>query len=180
MTPVKKARGNRSHKPCVTVFVAGNKPIATQDGASANVLTYEPITLEDTCTLSSCLLGCVHNLITGRKVQSYRLQQTLEDRHSREQKRLDSFYNPYHDPGRTLLSRGVIDSDMHLLAEMLGVHIYEYQTDLSPPKWNYIAGNKHSQNGEETIYLQYRLQLEGVHKGEEHVAIITGMCPKRS
>ena len=175
MTPVKKAKGNRSHKPRVPVFVGGKKPIGTQDGDSANVLTHEPITLEGACTLSSCLLDCVHYLITGRKVKSYRLQRALEDRQSRERKWLNSFYYPYHDPGKTLLSRGVVDSDMHLLAEMLGVHIHEYRTDLSPPKWNYCAGNKHGQNGEEAIYVQYWLQLEGVHKGEGHVAIITGM-----
>ena len=179
MTPVKRAKKNRSHIPRVPVFVAGKKPIVTQDGDSANVLTYEPNTIEGVCTLSSCLLDCVHYLITGRKVQSYRLQRALEDRQSRERKRLDSFYYPYHDPGKTLLSRGVIDSDMHLLAEMLGVHIYEYRTDLSPPKRNYFAGNKHGQNGEEAIYLQYWLQLEGDHKGEGHVAINTGMRPKK-
>ena len=178
MTPVKKAKGNRSHKPRVPVFVAGKEPIATQDCDSANVNTHEPITIEGACTLSSCLLDCLHYLITGRKVQSYRLQRTLEDQQLRERGRLDSFYYPFHDPNATLLSRGVIDSDMHLLAEMLGVHIYEYRTDLSPPKWNYVAGNKHGQNGSEAIYLQYWQQHEGPHKGEGHVAIITGMHPK--
>ena len=134
MTPVKKAKGNRSHKPGVSVFIAGKNPIATQDCDSANIRSHEPITIEGTCTLSSRLLDCIHYLITGRKVQSYRLQWTLEDRQSREQKRLGSSYYPYHDPGKTLLSRGFIDSDMLLLAEMLRVHIYEYWTDLSPTK----------------------------------------------
>ena len=180
MTPVKKAKGNRSHKPRVPVFIAGKNPIATQDCDSANIRTHEPITIEGACPLSSCILDCIHYLITGRKVQSYRLQRTLEDRQSCEQKRLDSYYYPYHDPNKTLLSRGVIDSDMHLLAEMLGVHIYEYRTDLSPPKWNYIAGNKHGKNGSEAIHLQYWMQHEGVHKGEGHVALITGMRPKTS
>ena len=87
MTPVYKAKGNRTHKPRVPVFVAGKKPIATQDCDSANVNTHEPITIEGACTLSSCLLDCIHYLITGRKVQSYRLQRTLEDRQSRERGR---------------------------------------------------------------------------------------------
>ena len=178
MTPLKKAKGNRTHKPRVPVFVAGKTPIATQDCDSANVTTHDPVTVEGACTLSSCLLDCIHYLVTGRKVQSYRLQRALEDQQSRERKRLDSYYYPYHDPNKNLLSRGVIDSDMHLLAEMLGVHIYEYRTDLSPPKWNYIAGNKHGQHGSEAIYLQYWMQHEGAHKGEGHVAIITGMRPK--
>ena len=101
LTPVNKAKGNRSHKPHVPVFVGGKKPIATQDGDRANVLTHKPIKLEGTCTLTSCLLDCVHYLITGRKLQSYRLQRALEDRQSRKRKRLDSFYYPYHDPGKS-------------------------------------------------------------------------------
>ena len=80
MTPVKKAKGNRSHKPRVPVFVGGKKRIGTQYGDIANVLTHEQITLEGACTLSSCLLDCVHYLITERKVKSYRLQRALEDR----------------------------------------------------------------------------------------------------
>ena len=180
MTPVKKEKGNRSHNHRVPVFIAGKNPIATQDCDSANIRTHEPITIEGACTLSSCLLVCIHYLIIGRKVQSYRLQRTLEYRQSCEQKRLGSYYYPYHDPNKTLLSRGVIDFDMHLLAEMLGLHIYKYRTDLSPPKWSYIAGDKHGKNGSEAICLQYWMQHEGVHKGEGHVALITGMRPKTS
>ena len=177
---MKKAKGNCSHKPGIPVFIAGKNPIATQDCDSANIRTHEPITIEGACTLTSCLLDCIHYLITGRKEQSYRLQRTLEDRQSCERKRLGSYYYPYHDANKTLLFRGVFDSDMHLLAEMLGVHIYEYRTDVSLPKWSYIAGNKHWKNGSEAIYLQYWMQHEGVHKGEGHVALITGMRPKTS
>ena len=177
---MKKAKGNCSHKPGVPVFIAGKNPFATQDCDSANIRTHEPITIEGACTLTSCLLDCIHYLNTGRKEQSYRLQRTLEDRQSSERKRLGSYYYPYHDANKTLFFRGVIDSDMHLLAEMLGVHIYEYRTDLSLPKWSYIAGNKHGKNGSEAIYLQYWMQHQGVHKGEGHVALITGICPKTS
>ena len=179
MTPVKKAKGNRSHKPCVPVFVAGKKPIATQDADSANVLTHEPITLEGACIFLP-VYWIVY--ITSSPGERYSLPPATDLRGSviARTKAVRFLLLPLSRSRQNITIPGVIDSDMHLLAEMLGVHIYEYRTDQSAPKWNYIAGNKHGQNGEEAIYLQYWLKLEGVHKGEGHVAIITGMRPKMS
>ena len=46
MTPVKKAKTNCSHKPRVPVFVAGKKPIATQDGDSLTSLPTNQLQLK--------------------------------------------------------------------------------------------------------------------------------------
>ena len=179
MTPEKKAKGNWSHKRRVPVFIAGKNPIATQDCDSANIRTHEPITIEGACTLSSCFLDCIHYLITGRKVQSYRLVRTLEDRQSCEQKLLGSYYYPYHDPNKTLLSRGMNDSDMHLLAEMLGVHIYEYRDDLSPPKWSYIAGNKHGKTDRKPSTSSTGCNMRGSIRGRGTSSLLLGCVQKR-
>ena len=174
MPPVKKAKGNRSHKPRVPVFVGGKKPIAIQDGDSANVLTHEPITLH-AFFLFTGLRTLPHHREKGTVVPP---ATGLRGSAIARTKAVRLLLLPFSRSRQNVTIPGVVDSDMHLLAETLGLHIYEYRTDLSPPKWNCIAGNKHGQNGEEAIYLQY--WLEGIHKGEGHLAIITRMRPKMS
>ena len=81
----------------------------------------------------------------GKKKPSTRLQEALTIWRKEESDRVGSFYYPYNDPYIPLLERGVTDPDMHIVAKNLGVHIYEYQSDINPPpppQWYYVAGHK--------------------------------------
>ena len=61
------------------------------------------------------------------------------------------------------MDRGVLQSDLDIRAEFLGVHNYEYRDEKDGPRWNYVAGHKRGRDGAEAIYLNYRVQ-RGVSK----------------
>ena len=152
----------------------GKAPVHTEDCGTIIPATHEPIEVECARPKSSCFLDCLHYLLTGKHAVSIQLQKTL-----RGQQRKQHPYSPF-DPSLSLLDRGFLESDLHILAEFLGVHFYEYRDKEEGPRWNYVAGHKRGRGGAEAIYLYYRVQTEGPQKGEGHSALITGMRPRAS
>ena len=120
----------------------GRKPVSLNNHDTVDPISHEPVLMECALGGSCCFLDCIHYLLTGNRGRSWALQRELKEQQKKQAGRLSSFYYPYHDPKQSLLDRGIIESDLHILAELLGVHIYEYRSDLNTPKWNYVAGHK--------------------------------------
>ena len=68
---------------------------------------------------------------------------------------------PPFDLNLLLLNRGILESDLHTLVELLGVQNYEQREDQEGLAWNYIAGHKRCRVGAEAIYMNYRVQTDG-------------------
>ena len=162
------------------VLTMGKAPVHNEDCGTIIPATHEPIEVERARPKSSCFLDCLHYLLTGKHAVSIQLQKTFREQQWKLQSLFQSFYYSPFDPSLSLLDRGVLESDLHILAEFLGVHFYEYRDKEESPRWNYVAGHKRGRGGAEAIYLYYRVQTEGPQKGEGHSALITGMRPRAS
>ena len=183
MMPVKTSKNRkRTRKSLVPIFAAGDRPVHTQDYVHMDPDIHEPIRIDCVQDKSSCFLDCVHYLITGKKKPSTRLQKVLTIWRKEESDRVGSFYYPYNDPDIPLLERGVTDPDIHIVAEKLGVHVYEYRSDINPPQWYYVAGHKRGRGGtevQEAIYLYYSVGVGEGGNDEGHTELIVGRKTRR-
>ena len=92
--------------------------------------------------------------------------------------RYQSPFYPLFNPGQSVVQRRILESDRHVLAEMLRDNIYEYGLDQGQEaKWSYVAGHTGGWTGSEAIYLLYKVQPQS---GEGHSLLVTGLRPKRT
>ena len=143
----------------------GRKPVSLNDYKTIDSISHETASMECALGRSCCFIDCFHYLLTGNRVRSWGFQRELKEQQKKQSGRLSSFYYPYHDPKQTLLGRGIIESNMHILAELLGVHIYEYRSELNSTKWNYVAGHQRGQTGQKLFMSGIAYNPRGDEKG---------------
>ena len=99
----------------------GNNPLPLEGSPTINLTTHEPVTLACARPNSSCFLDCIHYLLTGKPHKSTRLQAELIKQQLEQSSRYQSFYLSPFNPGKSLLNRGIVETDPHVLAQLLGV-----------------------------------------------------------
>ena len=101
----------------------GSNPVITENHAEIDPFRYEPVAVECARPGCNCLLDCIHHLFTGTTDHSTRLQELLAEQQRMQVARFQSLFYPLFNPGQTVVQRGILETDFHVLAEMLEVHL---------------------------------------------------------
>ena len=107
------------------------KPKSFNENDTIDPINHEPVLMECALEGSCCFLDCLHDLFNWDRLRTWALQKEPKKQRKRTG-RLSSYYLQYHNTKQSLLSRRVLESDMHILDELLGVHIYEYRNVVNP------------------------------------------------
>ena len=154
----------------------GKTPVHSEDCGTINAATNEPIKVECARAKSSCFLECLHYLFTWK--DATQLQKSLREQQRKQQSRSQSFYYPPFDPSLSLMDRGGLESDLHILAELLGVHFYECREKKESPDGITLRGTNAAGMARRQSICTTASKRRDLNKGRDVRALITGMHPR--